>query len=298
MPLVSMGMPVFNGANFVSEAIECALSQTFSDWELIICDNCSTDRTVNICREFATHDSRIHIYQNVRNMGVNFNFNEVFRLSRGRYFKWITHDDLFSPEFIESCIRELEKDERVILAFPKISYINADGRLLPRRTAELSVLGPTAESRINRLMALETQGTDIFWSLYGLIRRDILEQTGLMGLYSGGDQVLLLEIALRGCLKQIARELFFRREHPAAATLRRNWTARDRAKFAYADDDRRLVFPYCRMLKEHLRCILKSPIPFRDRSRCTTAVLKRFLSQWKYFAEEAIYSPLHALRSN
>jgi len=296
-PLVSIGLPVYNGENFVAEAIQCVLDQTFSNWELIICDNSSTDRTVAICREFADHDSRIRVYQNARNMGVAFNYNEVFRLSRGGYFKWITHDDLFAPGFIESCIQELEKDERVVLAFPKISHVDAHGRLLRHQASNLSILGPTAESRVNRLMVLERQGSDIFWSQFGLIRRDVLEQTGLMGLYNGSDQVLLLEIALRGCLKQIEKELFFRREHPAASTARREWTARDRAKFQYADDRRRLVFPYCRMLKEHLICIRNSPMPFWDRLRCTTAVLRRFLGQWKYFAEEAIWSPLDALRS-
>jgi glycosyltransferase involved in cell wall biosynthesis len=297
-PLVSIGLPVYNGENFVAEAIQCVLDQTFSDWELIVCDNSSTDRTATICCEFAAHDSRIRVYHNARNMGVAFNFNEVFRLSRGRYFKWITHDDLFAPGFIESCIQELEKDDQVVLAFPKISYVDADGRPLRRQASELSILEPTAQTRVNRLMLLETQGTDIFWSLYGLTRRDVLEQTGLMGLYSGSDQVLILEIAVRGCLKQIEQELFFRREHPLAATIRRGWTARDREQFVNADDRRKLVFPYCRMLKEHLICITNSPMPFWDRLRCIAAILKRFLGQWKYFAEEALWSPLHALRSN
>lgn len=296
-PLVSIGLPVYNGENFVGEAIQCVLSQTFSNWELIICDNRSTDRTMSICREFADADNRIHVYQNARNMGVAFNFNEVFRLSRGRYFKWITHDDLFAPGFIDSCMRELERDDRVILAFPEISYIDADGRPLPSQTCELSIVGPTADSRVIRLMCLEGQGTDIFWSQYGLIRRDALEQTGVMGFYNGSDQVLLLEIALRGCLKQVEEKLFFRREHPAASTSRRGWTARESARFVYADDTRTLVFPYCRMLKEHLLCIMDSPIPFWEKLRCTAAVLKRFLIQWKYFAEEAILSPLQALRS-
>jgi glycosyltransferase involved in cell wall biosynthesis len=297
MPLVSIGLPVYNGENFVAEAIQCVLDQTVSNWELIICDNGSTDRTVSICRDYADHDDRIRIYQNVRNMGLAFNFNEVFRLSRGRYFKWITHDDLFTPGFIESCIRELEKDKRLVMAFPRLCYADAAGRPVRQQTSELSILGSTPESRVQELIALEMRGTDIFWFLYGLIRRDVLEQTGLMGAYNGSDQVLLLEIALRGCLKQIDRELFLRREHNAAATLREGWTLRALAKFVNPNDGRRFVFPYCRMLKEHLLCILNSPIPRWARFRCTTAVVRRFLSQWKYFAEEAIRCPLEAFRA-
>jgi len=296
-PLVSIGLPVYNGERFVGEAIQCVLDQTFSDWELIICDNSSTDRTVAICRRFADRDSRIRLYQNARNMGVCFNYSEVFRLSRGKYFKWMAHDDLFAPRFVETCIQDLEKDERVVLAFPRMCHVDADGRVLRRQASELSVLGPTAESRVERFMAIAAQGMDFIWLAYGLFRRDIVEQSGSMGLYAGSDQVLLFKIALCGCIKQINKEMFFRREHPEAETCRRGSTVRERAKGAYADDNRRFVFPWCRMLKEHLICVLKSPIPFWGRLRCTTAVLRRFLVLWKFFVEEAMHSPLDALRS-
>jgi glycosyltransferase involved in cell wall biosynthesis len=296
-PLVSMGLPVYNGENFVAEAIECALSQTRSDWELIVSDNASTDRTVSICREYAAKDSRIRVYQNERNMGVSLNYNYVFQRSRGRYFKWITHDDLFGAEFVERCILELEKDDRVVLSFPKLVYVDAGGGVLRRQTSELSISGPTAESRVNQLMRLEAEGTDIFWSQFGLIRRDVLEETGLMGLYNGSDQVLLFELALRGSFKQVEGEFFFRREHPAASTLRSGWTAKERAMFVYADDGRTLVFPYCRMLKEHVVSICNSTVPFWSKAQCTAAVLKRFLGHWKYFAHEVIETPLEVLRA-
>lgn len=297
IPLVSIGLPIYNGENFVAEAIKCVLSQTFADWELIISDNASTDRTVSICRAFADKDSRIRLCQNNRNMGYSPNFNRVFQLARGQYFKWIAHDDLFGVEFIESCIQELKRDDRVVLAFPKLVYVDADGRRLRcQETLDLSIIGPTASSRVGRLMRLEAQNTDIFWSQFGLIRSDILAKTGLMGRYNGSDQVLLLELALQGNCKQVEKELFFRREHPAAATLRRGWTARERATFVYAEDGRTLVFPYCRMLKEHLVCIRDSSIPFWGKTQCAAAVLRRFWAHWKYFAHEVIESPLEALR--
>jgi glycosyltransferase involved in cell wall biosynthesis len=296
-PLVSIGLPVYNGENFVAEAIQCALNQTFSNWELVICDNCSTDLTVAICRQFADQDSRIRVYENIRNMGVSFNYNEVFRLSRGQYFKWIAHDDLFAPRFIESCIREFDNDERLVLVCPKICYVGPNGQLLRRQTSELSVLETTGESRARRFMALAAQGMDFIWLAYGLIRSDVVQQSGALGLYAGDDQVLLFKIALRGCIKQIEGEMLFRREHPEASTVKRGSTVRERARFAYADDNRRLVLPWCRMLKEHLICVLRSPISFWSRLQCTVAVLRRFLAAWKFLIEEAIHSPLDALRS-
>jgi glycosyltransferase involved in cell wall biosynthesis len=298
LPLVSIGLPVYNGENYVAEAIQCVLSQTFTNWELIISDNVSTDRTVSICRAFADKDSRIRLCQNKRNMGYSPNFNRVFQLSRGRYFKWIAHDDLFGVEFIESCIQELTKDDGVVLAFPKLVYVGPDGRQLRRQeTSDLSIIGQTPASRVDQLMRLEAQSTDIFWSQFGLIRSDILSKTGLMGLYNGSDQVMLLELALQGNYKQVEKELFFRREHPAASTLRSGWTARERATHVYAGDERTLVFPYCRLLKQHLVSIGNSSIPFWGKMQCTAAVLRRFWSHWKYLAHEVIESPLEALRA-
>ena len=296
-PRVSIGLPVYNGENFVAEAIQSVLDQTFSDWELVICDNHSTDRTLAICQEFADRDSRIHVYQNPRNMGVCFNYAEAFRLTRGTYFKWMAHDDLFAPRFIESCVQELEKDQSAVLVFPKMCHVDANGNVLRHQASELSVLGPSPESRGERLMELAGGGMDFIWLAYGLIRRDVLQQSGGMGLYAASDQVLLFKLALRGNIKQIDEFMFFRREHDEAETCKRGSTVRERAKGAYADDNRRFVFPWCRMLQEHLRSIRSSPIPFYGRLRCTTAVLKRFLRAWKFFVEEAIHSPLDGLRS-
>lgn len=295
-PLVSIGLPVYNGENFVGDAINCVLSQTFSDWELIISDNASNDRTLDICREYAKKDGRIRVYELARNMGVCPNHNRVFQLSRGPFFKWIAHDDLFSPDFLEECLKALQADDRVVLAFPKLVHVDSASQLLREQVTDLSIEEETAEGRVKRLMELETSGTDVYWCQFGLIRRSVLEQTNLMGLYNGSDQTLLLEIALRGNWKQIRKGLFMRREHAAAATIRRNWSARERARFVNADDRRKLVFPYCRMLKEQLASIGSTSIPFSVKMECSVAVLKRFSSQWKYFAEEMLVLPGDALK--
>ncbi len=296
-PVASIGLPVYNGENFVAEAIQCVLDQTFSDWELVICDNASTDGTVEICRQFAERDSRIRVHQNPRNMGVCFNYSEVFRLSRGQYFKWMAHDDLFTPRFIEACVEELENDQGVVLAFTKMCYVDASGQVLRRQTSELSVSGETVESRAKQFLSSAAQSTDFLWLAYGVVRREILQQSGSMGLYAGSDHVMLFRIALQGRIKQIEEEMFFRREHSEASTCKRGSTVRERAKFAYADDNRRLVLPWCRMLKEHIDSAMKAPVPFRSKLACASAVLRRFLTAWKFFVEEAIHSPLDALRS-
>ena len=181
----------------------------------------------------------------------------------------------------------------MVLVFPKLSYVDADGQVLRRQASELSVLGATVESRAKQFMKLAAQGTDFLWLAYGLFRRDVLEQSGAMGLYAGDDQVLLFKMALLGNIKQIDEEMFFRREHREASTCKRGSTVRERAKFAYADDNRRLVLPWCHLLKEHLSCVLRTPISFWSRLGCATAVLRRnrrFLGLWKFFVEERRYT--------
>jgi glycosyltransferase involved in cell wall biosynthesis len=281
LPLVSIGLPVYNGENFVAEAIECVLAQSFSDWELVISDNASTDGTLNICRAFAARDPRISVHRNERNLGVARNYNRTFELSRGRYFAWLAHDDFVGPEFLERCLQELERDDQVLLAFPKVVFVDAQRRPLARQASDLSILGSTPVSRVRQLMRLEYQSNDIFWSQFGLIRRGTLEQTDLMSTYNGSDQVLLLEIALRGKLKQFDAELFFRREHPQASTIRRNWDAREMAKFQNADDARVLVFHNWRLLREHLVCIWDSSVPAWGKIQCVGQILRRFSGRWK-----------------
>jgi glycosyltransferase involved in cell wall biosynthesis len=296
-PLVSIGLPVYNGENFVAEAIQCVLSQTFTDWELIISDNASTDRTLSICRGFADKDSRIRVYESKRNMGVSPNHNRVFQLSHGPYFMWIAHDDLIGAEFIESCLEVLEIDDKAVLAFPKLVHVDSQGRPLRRQSSDLSILGSTPESRVVELMKLTARSWDITWVQYGLIRRSALQQTPLMGLYNGDDQVLLLDLAVRGQFRQVDKELFFRREHVAASTVRRGWTAKEMATFVHSDDKRTLVFPNCRLLREHLIWLWKSSIPFQGKIRCAAAIIMRFRAQWKDIVHELIDSPLEVLRA-
>jgi len=295
-PAVTMGLPVYNGENFVAEAIACARAQTYTDWELVISDNCSTDRTLSICRAFAEQDDRIRVYSNPRNLGVASNYNRVFELARGRYFRWVAHDDLFGAEFVERCVRVLETDDRAVLAFPQLVHVDAAGNPLRRQTAALTIDDVEATERILHLMQLETSGEDIFWAQFGLIRRSALERTSVMGLYSGGDQVLLLELVAQGTFAQIPEDLFFRREHEQASTIRRGWSAKERARFVWPDDRRILVFPYCRLLSEHLASVWRTALPVGSKVRCAAAIVKRFSHHWKQFAHELLESPMDIWR--
>ena len=84
-PLVSIGLPVFNGEKSLSNALNSLLKQDYANLEIIISDNGSTDRTSQICKDFMQKDSRIKYYRSSENRGSNWNFNRVFELSSGKY---------------------------------------------------------------------------------------------------------------------------------------------------------------------------------------------------------------------
>ena len=128
IPKVSIGMPVLNGENYIEPAIRSILAQTYSDFELIISDNASQDRTEEICLYYAKKDRRIRYHRNDSNIGAARNFNRTVELAKGQYFKWAAHDDTLAPEYLEKCLEVLEQDESLILCFPENNISEWIGR--------------------------------------------------------------------------------------------------------------------------------------------------------------------------
>ena len=103
-PLVSIGLPVFNGEDFLENALDSILSQTYRNIEVIVCDNASTDRTESIIASYAQNDERIKYSRHDENLGAALNYNSTFELSKGKYFKWAAHDDVMHENYIEQCV--------------------------------------------------------------------------------------------------------------------------------------------------------------------------------------------------
>ena len=119
-PKVSIGLPIYNSEKFMSKRIENLLSQTFTDFELIISDNASTDSSVKICEEFMKKDSRIKLYVQDHNIGQFKNYNFVLEQALGEYFVWIAADDLLLPEFLEKNIHILETEKNIVTSVSKL----------------------------------------------------------------------------------------------------------------------------------------------------------------------------------
>src|SRR5712672_2829455 len=113
IPRLSIGLPVYNGENFLAESIEALLGQSYEDFELIISDNASTDGTPDICRRYAKQDSRIRYIRQPRNIGSAPNHNVVIERARGELFKHASHDDLYARDLLERCVAALDERPNV-----------------------------------------------------------------------------------------------------------------------------------------------------------------------------------------
>ncbi len=127
-PVVSIGMAVYNGEKYLREALDSLLAQTFSDFELIISDNASTDDTQNICLEYASQDSRIRYIRQDINQGSAFNFRFVLAEALGTFFMWAAHDDAWEKNWLEVLVAEIAETDIVIRGLTKV--IDSSGTLL------------------------------------------------------------------------------------------------------------------------------------------------------------------------
>jgi glycosyltransferase involved in cell wall biosynthesis len=175
-------MPVYNGEQFLEQAIQSALGQSFADFELILSDNASTDRTPEICKAYAARDPRVRYYRGDINRGASWNFNHVFGLARADYFKWAAADDTFEPQFLERCFEALEREPSAVLAYTRAAAIDDQGEAV----SEVDLGGYLD-------LALD-EPKERFFQLMEVFRPAVRRVSGWKGLYVFG---LLRSDALR-----------------------------------------------------------------------------------------------------
>jgi glycosyltransferase involved in cell wall biosynthesis len=270
MAAVTVGLPVFNGARYLPSALEGLAAQTYTDLEIVISDNCSTDETEEICRAFAAQDERVRYIRRTENRGAAWNFNSVVAESSSRYFKWAAADDVLAPNCVERCVEVLdETDGSVVLVYPQTKLIDEEGAFIGDWHDRVDLRQAAAHERLRSLI----QNLILGHPLFGVVRREALGRTHLNGSYPSSDYVLLAELALLGEIRQIEEPLFFRRVHPESSR-NANASPEELAEWFGADSATRHEFT--RLTAEHVRIILSSPIAPRERLRC----LVTFLDVW------------------
>ena len=168
LPLVTVGIPVYNDEKYVATAIEDILAQTYDNLEIIIADNCSTDGSESICRSYAAQDARVHYVRHERNTGPQDNFRYLLNQANGVYFMWAASDDRWDSEFVERLVYPLENDPQAAVTFCNYAEIDEQGTLLPGRYCfDFGSTSPLR--RIIKFHITLSSRRDSF--IYGLFRR-------------------------------------------------------------------------------------------------------------------------------
>lgn len=276
-PNVSIGLPVFNGEAYLPAAIDSILAQEYTDFELIISDNASQDRTESIGREYAARDRRIRYHRSPVNEGAARNFNRVFEMAGGRYFKWAAHDDLCLPGFLRGCVEVLDREPLAVLAYPKAAYIDAAGKVIGVDTDAMEARQREPHRRLGQILRSLSMAMPVF----GLIRSEALRRTRLIDSFIASDFVLLAELSMLGQFWQIPEILFYNRDHPQRSTHAARGNLKTLAWYNPGlKPAARLLHEWLpgwtrwnRLVYEYLRSVGRLGLRPRDRALCYATVL-------------------------
>ena len=203
-PLVSIGVPVYNGEKTLSKALSCLLAQDYKNLEIIISDNGSTDDTPKICKEFENKDKRVSYYRSDENLGSTWNFNRVFDLSNGKYFMWAAHDDIRKEPFVSECVKQMELSpnaalcqthtttyilgHKEILCVTNLDSFKKDSGLVERYRETLKHFPATA--------------------IYGLYRSSLMKKTRMFEKVIATDLAFTQELSIYGSFIQVPEAYF------------------------------------------------------------------------------------------
>ncbi|RME21246.1 MAG: glycosyltransferase [Candidatus Zixiibacteriota bacterium] len=270
-PVISIGMPVYNGERYLEQTLECVLNQTFQDFELIISDNASTDRTQEICEEAARRDSRIRYIRQPENLGAPANYNKVLEPARGTYFKWAAANDLFDGSLVEKCIGILETHPEVVLCYPRSRLIDGEGKSLGDYEDGLHIMQDSPSERFQHVLSHLRLSN----ALNGVFRLSALRACRPVGLYLSSDVHLLAEMSLRGKFYELPETLFYRRMDQASSTVGR--PQKELIAFHRPKDRSRSEATCWRLDLGHFEIVHRTPIQGKEKRRLYRYLLRKLV---------------------
>jgi len=215
-PMVSIGMPVYNSEKFIRNALDSLLAQTFTDFELIISDNASTDATTSICQEYAIKDKRIRYVRQNKNMGPIWNFDFVLQQARCGYFMWAAVDDYWLPTFLEKNFEVLESDKTLVGSISDIGlYRGLTSELKPaineslnknaRKFQYICSTSGSFEKRVSVYLRFFQASI-----IYGVFRTDEMKKSFIRDHFWAIDLAIVLNLLRHGNLYGIDEILMYR----------------------------------------------------------------------------------------
>lgn len=216
---ISIGMPVYNGEKYIREALDSLLDQSFSDFELIISDNASSDSTQAICLKYVDRDLRVRYIRQSSNIGAAANFKFVLNQCIGTYFMWAAYDDKWSREWLEKA-HDAIRESGVSMAFGQIVHVDSAGEVMKHPANGVSFgYAYGANSLLRRIrfyLAYEGMGkANCIYSLYD--RRLLGPLNDMWSEIISGDRLydytMVYECLKYGNLKQVEKVTLSKRVH-------------------------------------------------------------------------------------
>jgi glycosyltransferase involved in cell wall biosynthesis len=260
-PLVSIGVPVYNGERFLAHTLDTLLGQTLGDLELVISDNASTDRTAEICREYEARDARVRYIRQPTNIGAPRNWNFVADQARGRYFLWSSANDFHDPGMLEKCVAALAADPLAVLCYGRTCMVDEDTGERRPFAHDFSLMEARPSERFKTLRrSLVLNNPQM-----GVIRLDVLRRTRGDRAYPHGDLVLTAELALYGRFLLLPDVLLYRRF--GASTWSMRLTRAELQALYYGDAPGGHRLDRWRRHLDYLDIVLRAPIPATEKLR-------------------------------
>ena len=285
IPKISIGLPVYNDSKYISKAIDSILNQSYTNFNLYISDNCSSDGTSDICQAYAKNDIRIKYYKNDDNIGAAANFKRALVLGitdSCDYFMFARSEAILTPNLLDAMVNNLERNTDAVLAYPRTVWIDESGKTIENKpVAFYDTRGCVVGMRT--AMVLWTKP----FQIYGLMRSQYVK-----GFISkkwwqiiGYDHVFLLELALQGSFCFVENEKWFRRYRYTGETYNDRLN-RTRKSLLIKPNLLDFRFPYIKVLYFLFISIKNSKIKFLDKLQCSiiiffTAPLRYMVSRGK-----------------
>jgi glycosyltransferase involved in cell wall biosynthesis len=267
-PLVSVGMPVYNGEEWIAAAIESILNQTYRDFELVISDNNSSDATEEICRRYADSDSRIKYFRQPVNIGASPNYNFVFRAASAPYFKWASSNDICHETFLELCVAELESRPDLAVCHPRTRLFVDHPDDGEDYFDDMTLLDDSPCQRFKKF-GLNLRLNNV---MNGVIKRGILEKTSLIKSYYCADKVLMAEVSLHGKFAEVPTALFFRRMDEKTST--RLMSENEVREHIDPQKKSLMLFQNWHLQVGYVIAALRAPLKVRERACVLSVVLR------------------------
>jgi glycosyltransferase involved in cell wall biosynthesis len=281
-PQVSIGLPVFNGEEYLALAIESLLEQTYRDFELLLVDNASTDSTPAICQAYVARDARVRYYRNPENIGAMQNWYRSFHLSAGDYFLGAAHDDLYHPDFLSKCVAVLERDPTVVICYPKTKVIDEAGNFVEDFDVAIDTTAAAPNARLYHVIATDY----LCIQLLGVFRASAFAQTQVYTGYYGCDRNSLAEFALLGPIIEWPEYLFYHRLHPKALGAAQG-SGRSLQELLALDPgvDWGMRLPTITRFRNYFASVARMPFSPLERARCygqlTRLILEKAINRMK-----------------